>query len=448
MFGLAWPLALTNLSQHAMAMTDALILGRRSTEALAAATLGANLYWAVMALPLGAAFAAAAILARLRGAGGRGWVGRMRRGVQAGFAAALLVLAPGAVLLWLAESVLLATGQTPALAAGAGLYLRCMVWALIPFSGFLMLRGFLAAMARPGPGLVVALVAILLNALLCWALVFPAGLDLAGAGLATLLANAAMLVGLLGLIARDRRLRRFRLLGRWWRLDAALLAETCRLGLPICITLLLEIGVFAAAALAMGMFGAVAVAAHAVALQLSGLTFMVPLGIAQAATARVGFLAGAGDAAGAVRAGWLAIGLAGLFMLVMAVVLIAGAPVLAAGFLGAAEPEAVAAQTLAARLLVLAGIYQVADGIQAAAAGALRGLKDTRLPLLIGVLGYWCLGMPIGVGLAHGIDFGPRGLWMGLAAGLAVVAGLLVWRWRGLTRGGLALAPRPGASRD
>jgi multidrug resistance protein, MATE family len=130
------------------------------------------------------------------------------------------------------------------------------------------------------------------------------------------------------------------------------------------------------------------------------------------------------------------------------VVLIAGAPVLAAGFLGAAEPEAVAAQTLAARLLVLAGIYQVADGIQAAAAGALRGMKDTRLPLLIGVLGYWCLGMPIGVGLAHGIDFGPRGLWMGLAAGLAVVAGLLVWRWRGLTRGGLALAPRPGASRE
>jgi multidrug resistance protein, MATE family len=448
MFGLAWPLALTNLSQHAMAMTDALILGRRSTEALAAATLGANLYWAVMALPLGAAFAAAAILARLRGAGGRGWVGRMRRGVQAGFAAALLVLAPGAVLLWQAEPVLLATGQTPALAAGAGLYLRCMVWALIPFSGFLVLRGFLAAMERPGPGLAVALVAILLNALLCWALVFPAGLDLAGAGLATLLANGAMLVGLLGLIARDRRLRRFRLLGRWWRLDRALLAETCRLGLPICITLLLEIGVFAAAALAMGMFGAVAVAAHAVALQLSGLTFMVPLGIAQAATARVGFLAGAGDAAGAVRAGWLAIGLAGLFMLVMAVVLIAGAPVLAAWFLGAAEPEAVAAQTLAARLLVLAGIYQVADGIQAAAAGALRGLKDTRLPLLIGVLGYWCLGMPIGVGLAHGIDFGPRGLWMGLAAGLAVVAGLLIWRWWGLTRGGLALASSLGASRE
>jgi MATE family multidrug resistance protein len=344
--------------------------------------------------------------------------------------------------------VLLATGQTPALAAGAGLYLRCMVWALIPFSGFLVLRGFLAAMERPGPGLAVALVAILLNALLCWALVFPAGLDLAGAGLATLLANGAMLVGLLGLIARDRRLRRFRLLGRWWRLDRALLAETCRLGLPICITLLLEIGVFAAAALAMGMFGAVAVAAHAVALQLSGLTFMVPLGIAQAATARVGFLAGAGDAAGAVRAGWLAIGLAGLFMLVMAVALIAGAPVLAAWFLGAAEPEAVAAQTLAARLLVLAGIYQVADGIQAAAAGALRGLKDTRLPLLIGVLGYWCLGMPIGVGLAHGIDFGPRGLWMGLAAGLAVVAGLLIWRWWGLTRGGLALASSLGASRE
>ncbi len=446
MFALAWPLALTNLSQHAMAMTDAIILGRRSTEALAAATLGANLYWAVMALPLGAAFAAAAILARLRGAAGRGWVGRMRRGVQAGFAAALLVLAPGAVLLWQAEALLLATGQEPALAAAAGIYLRWMLWSLIPFAGFLVLRGFLAAMARPGPGLAVAVAAILLNAVLCWALVFPAGLDLAGAGLATLLANLAMLVGLLGLIGRDRRLRRFRLLGRWWRIDAAMLAETCRLGLPISGALLLEIGVFAAAALAMGMFGAVAVAAHAVALQLSGLTFMVPLGIAQAATARVGFLSGAGDAAGAVRAGWLAIGLAGAFMLAMAAILVGFAPALAAGFLGAAEPEAVAARGLAAGLLTLAGVYQVADGLQAAAAGALRGLRDTRMPLLVGLFGYWCLGMPIGLGLAHWIEFGPRGLWMGLAAGLAVVAGLLLWRWQALAGRTLAPARRLGAS--
>jgi len=444
MLALAWPLALTNLSQHAMALTDALILGRHSTEALAAATLGANLFWAVMALPLGAAFAAAAILARQRGAGGRGWMGRMRRAAQAGFVASLLLLLiPGGLLLWQAEALLRATGQTPALAAGAAVYLRWLLWSLIPFAGFLVLRGFLAAMGRPGPALAVALSAIGLNAILCWCLVFPAGLGLAGAGLATLLADTAMLAGLLWLIQRDRRLRRFRLLGRWRSIDLAMLAETWRLGLPICGGILLEIGVFAAAALAMGRFGAAAVAAHAVALQVSGLTFMVPLGIGQAATARVGFLAGAGAMAAAVRAGWLAIGLAAAFMLATAAILIGGAPAIAAGFLGAEEAEAVAARSLASALLVLAGIFQLADGIQAATAGALRGLKDTRIPMLIGLLGYWGLGMPIGLALAHAIELGPRGLWGGLVVGLAVVAGLLLWRWSVLSGAALAAAAQP-----
>jgi len=435
---LAWPLALTNLSQHAMALTDAVILGRLSTEALAAATLAAQLYWAVMAGPLGAGFAAAAILAQQRGAGGRGWMRQMRRGVRAGFAACLGFLAPAALLLWFAEPVLLALGQQPVLAALAQEYLRAMLWSLIPFSGFLVLRGFLAAMERPGPALWMALAAIGVNGALCWVLVFPAGLGIFGAGLATLIANLAMLAGLLVLIARDRRLRRFRLLGRFWRVDLAMLREVFRIGLPICGSMLLEIGVFSAAALAMGVFGAAAVAAHAVALQTAGLTFMVPLGIGQAATARVGFFAGAGDAAGARRAGWAAVGLAAGFMAAMALLLILLARPIADGFIGAVDAEAAAARALAVTLVTIAGVFQFADGIQVAAAGALRGIKDTRVPLLAGLLGYWVLGMPIGLGLSHGIGFGPVGLWVGLAAGLAVVAALLLWRWAILSRRPLA----------
>lgn len=441
--GLAWPLALTNLSQHALAITDALVLGWLSTGSLAAATLGANLYWALMAPALGTALAAGPILAQARGVGqrragaGRGWVREMRRGARSSLVGALILLVPSMLVLWQGEALLLLLGQDAALAAAAGAYLRAMMWGLIPFCGFVVLRGFLAAMERPGPALWITGAAIGVNALLDWVLVFGAfgwpGLGVVGAGLASTLANTFMLGGLLVLVARDRRLGRFRLLGRFWRQDPERLREVFRIGLPISGQMLLEIGVFSAAALAMGGFGAVAVAAHAIALQVAAMTFMVPMGIGQAATARVGMLAGAGDAAGATRAGWAAILLGAGFMAAMAALLVLAARPVAWAFLDPADPHAAAAAALGAVLLTIAGIFQLADGVQAVAAGALRGLKDTRVPMLFAALGYWGLGMPIGVGLAFWGGAGPPGLWVGLASGLAIVAGLMLARWRRLS---------------
>lgn len=442
---LAWPLAITNLSQHALALTDAIILGWLSTEALAAATLGANLYWAMMAPALGTAFAATPLLAQARGAGqrvgggGRGWVREMRRSARMSLWASLALLLPSMLLLWNGAAVLRALGQDPALAALGGLYMRGMMWGLIPFCGFIVLRGFLAAMERPGPALWITGGAILVNAGLCGLLVFGAfgwgGMGILGAGIASSLANLFMLAGLLVLVARDRRLGRFRLLGRFWRPDPRRLAEVFRIGLPISGTMLLEIGVFAAAAFAMGWFGAVAVAAHAIALQTAATTFMVPMGIAQAATARVGLLAGAGDGSGAARAGWVAVGLGAGFMAGMAALLILAAGPIAWGFLDRADPAAAAVAALGATLLMVAGLFQLADGVQAVAAGALRGLKDTRVPMLLAALGYWGLGMPVGLGLAHGLGAGPVGLWFGLAAGLALVAALMLARWWRMARG-------------
>ena len=456
--GLAWPLALTNLSQHALAVTDAVILGWHSTESLAAATLGANLYWAMMAPALGTALAAGPILAQARGVGqrpggaGRGWVREMRRGARSALVASLLLLLPSLVVLWNGEALLLALGQEAGLAAAAGTYLRALMWGLIPFCGFVVLRGFLAAMERPGPALWITGLAVLANALFGWLLVFGAfgwpGLGVVGAGLASTLANLLMLLGLLGLVARDRRLGRFRLLGRFWRLDAERLREVFRIGLPISGQMLLEIGVFSAAALAMGGFGAVAVAAHAIALQVAALTFMVPMGIGQAATARVGVLAGRGDPAGARRAGWVAIGLGAGFMAAMAALLVLAARPVAWAFLDPGDADAAAAAALGAVLLTIAGLFQLADGVQAVAAGALRGLQDTRVPMVFAALGYWGLGMPIGVGLAVWGGAGPAGLWVGLAAGLAMVAGLMLVRWRRLSltaEASLDQPWRPGA---
>jgi MATE family multidrug resistance protein len=218
------------------------------------------------------------------------------------------------------------------------------------------------------------------------------------------------------------------------------MAEIVRVGLPITGTMLLEIGVFSGTALVMGWFGPTAVAAHAVALQVASATFMVPMGVSQAATARVGLAAGARDRAGAQRAGWTAIGISVAFMAATAVMLLAVPTAIAALFL---PPELQPTRELAALLLMVAGVFQLADGVQATAAGALRGLKDTRMPLLFAALGYWGLGLPFGLLMGFQVGMGPVGVWFGLAAGLAVVAVLMTLRWRRMS----ALPPEQLAAR-
>ena len=305
--GLAWPLALTNLSQHALALTDAIILGWLSTEALAAATLGANLYWALMAPALGTALAAGPILAQARGHGqraghGRGWVRQMRRGARSALVAALILLVPSLLSSGTPDRCCAPWGRTRPWRPRAGTYVRAMMWGLIPFCGFIVLRGFLAAMERPGrrrwPS----------PASRWWRMRCSAGCWSFGASAA----GPASASSAPASPAASPTCSCSAACCWWWRATAGSAASACsaasggsdparlrevfRIGLPISGQMLLEIGVFSAAALAMGGFGAVAVAAHAIALQTAAMTFMVPMGIGQAATARVGLLAGAGDA--------------------------------------------------------------------------------------------------------------------------------------------------------
>jgi MATE family multidrug resistance protein len=445
---LAWPIALTNLSGIALLLTDSMIVGRLGAEALAAVTIATNFYWAVQAPTFGIALAAAPMLAQARGAGRRvdgprrGWMREMRRSARQALWAVMALTLPTWVLLWHAEALLLLAGQEPAIAALAAEYLRAFIWGMPCFGAFVVLRGFLAAMERPGLALLVAFAAVGVNALLVWALVFGAfgapRLGVFGAGLASFLVNVFMPLALLGLVARDRRLRRFRLLGRLWRPDWPRFREVFRVGLPIAGQMWLEIGLFAGSALVVGLLGAVPVAAHAIALQVSAASFMVPMGIGQAATARVGLAAGARDRAGAALAGTVAVALGSGFMALAAVGMFAGSGVLPWVFLGAADPHAPAVAAGAATLLVIAGVYQLADGVQVVAAGALRGLKDTQVPMLLAAVGYWAIGLPVGLVLGFPLGLGATGIWIGLATGLAVVAAFMLARWRRL-----AAAPLP-----
>ncbi len=429
---LAWPLVLTNLAQMGISTTDVVMTGWLGPVPLAAGALGANLYYAFLLAGLGLAMATAPMLAQSFGQKSFG-VRDARRTVRQGFWVCLLYLLPVWVILWHSEQVLLLLGQEQELAALAADYMRAMQWSLLPALWFVVLRSFIAARERPLAALVITLGTILVNAGLNWLLMFghwglPA-LGLVGAGVSSTVSEILMVAALVLYIRRDRRFRRYHLLGRFWRPDWPRFTELLRIGLPISLALWFEVTVFNAAAFLMGLFGAIPLAAHAIALQVASVSFMVPMGLSQAGTVRVGLAAGRQDGPGARRAGWIALGLAVGFMACMAGVMLTWPLPLVDLFLDLADPANGAVVALAVQFLGMAGLFQVFDGAQSVGAGVLRGLKDTRVPMIFAGLGYWGIGLPLGAWLAFGAGLGGKGIWVGLAVGLAVVAALMVSRW-------------------
>lgn len=431
---LAWPVVLTNVAQMGLATVDVMLTGRLGAETLAAGALATNLYFALAFLGFGLVSATAPLMAEALGRKTRS-VRDVRRTVRQGLWVCVLVALPLWVLLWNGERILLAFGEPAGLAALAGDYLRALEWGLLPLFGFSVLRLFLSALERPGWPLAVGLGAIPVNAALAVLLIWggwgiPA-LGLVGAGIATTGTCVLMFAALASVIVLHRRFRRWRLFGRWWRPDGPRLRRLLGLGLPIAATLLFETGVFNAAAFVMGLFGPTVLAAHAVALQIAALTFMVPLGIAQAATVRVGLAFGAGDPDGIGRAGRAALTLAVAFMSSTALLFVLAPGPLVSAFLDSGVPANAGVVELAAGFLLFAALFQVADGLQAVGSGLLRGVQDTRMPMLLAGLGYWGIGAPLGLLLAFPGGLGGRGIWIGLATGLIVVAALMLRRWRG-----------------
>ena len=335
-------------------------------------------------------------------------------------------------------------GQDPGLAEGAAIFLRGYMWSMLPFLAFQAMRNFVAALERPGWVLVISLAGIVLNAGLGWAMIFgrlgfPA-MGLFGGGLASSIVWTLLMVALAVVIMTDRQFRRFHIFGRWWRPDWPRYRRLWLLGLPIGLAMGFEGGVFSAAAYLMGLISADAVAAHAVALQIAALSFMVPWGMAQAATVRVGLALGRGDSAGIARAGWSAWGMGTAFMALMALFIWAIPRPLMTLFL---EDDAANANVIAlgVSFLGVAAIFQIVDGAQVVGAGILRGLHDTRVPMIFTFIGYWLIGIGVGVWLAFSAGWGGVGIWAGLALGLAIVAVLMLARW--VRRDALGLVGNP-----
>ena len=432
---LSGPLVLINLAQHGLILADVVMLGRLGAEALAAATLAHGLYFILFIGGLGLTSTVAPLIAEALGRDA-GDTHAVRRTLRAGLWAATLVSVPVMAALWFTGPLLAVIGEPPALAEAAGRYMRVLQWAMWPALLFMALRGALAALERPAWALAASLAALPLNVALGLWLAFEAGLGMVGIGCATLVSSVFSLAVLVLVVLRDPGLRRHRLFHGLWRFDPARLGAVVRLGLPMVATGLAEAGLFEAAALGMGLFGASQLAAHAVAIQIAAFCFMVPNGVAQAATVRVGLAFGRRDGAGMRRAGAVALALAFAFMSLCALVQLALPAALIGLFLDLGDPANAPVLPIAVAFIGFAALFAVADGVQSVALGMLRGLQDTQVPMLVAVAGYWGLGVPLGAWLAWGAGYEGYGIWAGFCAGLFTVATLLLLRWRRQVRAG------------
>jgi MATE family multidrug resistance protein len=435
---LGLPLALSQVGQVLIYAVEVVLLGRLGTTELAAVTLANGVLNLSVMFSTGVAQAAAPLIAQARGARQPRLV---RRAVRQGLWVVLSVTLPLAVALWFVRPVLGWMGEDPALLPLVEAYIRAAVFGLPAGAAFVVLRSFVSTYGRMRAVVLLTLAAVLVNLGLSWALIFgrlglPA-LGIRGAGIGSSLSWIFLFSGMLVYCLRVRPFRRFFILARLWQADWPLYRETWRVGLPIGGALLLETGLFSATIMLMGLIGTAQLAAHQVALQLASLSFMVPLGIAIAATIRVGLAMGRRDLRAARLAGFAASGLGAVFMISMGVLFWLEAEPLVRLFIPGTALEDLAAAALAAQFLRIAALFQLFDGLQVIGISSLRGMKDTAVPMIIAVVGYWLVGFPLAVLLGFGTPLAGRGIWLGLAAALATVAVAMLLRFDHQTRAAL-----------
>ena len=439
---LSWPLAAANLLQMLTYAIDVIFIARLGEDQLAASALAIALFglvlWALSGLTGAVAPVAAAELGERAPA-----LRPVRRTVRMALWLALFSGVAGIGLCLLLGPLMQVTGQEPQIIAMAIEYNSLLVLSLVPMLFCNVLRSFVSTLDRPIFATAITAGGIFVNALANYAFIFgnlgAPELGLQGAAVATILTTLTTLAAYVAAIRLDPKLHRYRVFGRWWSPDWARFMHIVRVGTPIALTITAEAGIFGAAAFLMGNIGASELAAHTVALQIAALAFQVPFGVGQAATIRVGYFYGARDPEGVKRAGWTAIIVGTGFMALTALAMVVIPKPLIAIYVDPWDPKNAVLVGFALQYIVIAAAFQLFDGMQAVAAGALRGLQDTRIPMWIAAFAYWVPGIGTALVLGFYTPLAGIGVWIGLATGLTVAAALLGWRWHrrealGLTR--------------
>ncbi len=431
MAALAGPIVLTQLTQMGIVLTDMAIIGRLGSEALASAALVGAVFGAFMFFAMGLLVPTSSLASQ---ALGEQDYDRLARVIRQGLLLAIGFSLLAAFALGYIEPLMLLLGQDPAIAAKAAEYMSALRWTILPLMVAQVLRNFLSVLGQPKWSLVFMVGAFLLNLVLDLALILgmfgAPRLEVFGAGLASFLGTAITAVLFWIFCAFKQPFAGYwRRGGAWWP-DWSMLSRQLRLGLPIGIAHLSEVGMFAIAVIIIGWYGSAQLAAHQIAINIASMTFMVPFGLAQAATVRVGHAFGRRDAESARRSGWTAVSLAVGFMALMGLVFWLTPRALVGLFLDldAADTPAVIAH--AASFLAVAAIFQIADGAQVVGAAALRGMNDTKVPMVFSLFGYWACGLGLSLVLGVALDLEGVGVWFGLAAGLTAVAAAMLLRFR------------------
>jgi MATE family multidrug resistance protein len=427
---LAVPLAGAQLSQAATTFVDTVMMGTLGSQIIAAGALGAATFFLLLNIGSAIVSAVSPLAAEAYGGGRVEQVGRV---VRQGLWLSVILAVPVTLLIWHSGTLLGLMGQEPENIALAEGYLRAIAWGYFPGLGFAVLRSFVSALSRTRPVIVTMICGTLFNVAVNYVLAFgkfglPA-LGLAGLGWASTLSLWGMFVALAIYILSQPQLRVYGAFANLHQFDGKIFWELVRVGVPIGVLAGVEGGFFAFATLLMGQLGTVTLAAHQIALQSAVVTFTISLGISMAATVRVGQLIGQENPKGARLAGFVSIGMAAVFMGIMGIVFWIVPGTIVSLYIDTADPANAAVVSLAKTLLGVAAMFQLVDGVQVTAAGALRGLKDTKIPLLIGILAYWAVGLTCGYTLGFVLGWGSVGLWWGFAIGLAVAAGVLTWRF-------------------
>jgi len=443
---LALPLAGASLIQMAINAVDVIFVARLGEAQLAASTLGiaafALLVWSSTGFIALAPIAAAELGRRSHA------VREVRRTTRMALWLTIAIGLALTIIFQFGEVIFRVTGQPAELAMHAGRFLSVLAFAILPLLLAMTLRQFVSTLDRAVFASWINAIALGTNILGNWTFVFghlgfPA-LGLTGSALSSVVTSWGMVLAYAVAIRCDRRLRRYRIMGRWWRPEWQRLMEMVRLGGPIAGTILAEAGLFGGAAFLMGRIGQAELAGHAVALQVAALAFQVPFAAGQAATIRVGMAYGARDPAGIARAGNASLIIGIGFMATTALGMVLFPRLILSAYVDLDAPANAALIAHATQYLMVAAAFQLFDGAQAVGAGALRGLQDTRWPMAFALFGYWLPGMGTSIALGFFTPLGGLGVWFGLMAGLVVVAALMLQRW--FRRERLGLVPHGGAA--
>lgn len=431
---LAIPLASDQVAQLATGFVDTVMMGHLGRETLAAGALASITFFSFVVTASGVVMGVSPMVAEAYGAGHKT---RIKQVTRQGLWLSLLLAIPMMIAIAHLDSILYQLGQAATTVKLVMVYLNIMLWGLFPALGFAMLRGVVSALSHGRPIMVIVILGTLFNILGNYVLGygkfgFPR-LELAGLALASVLTLWGMFLALVVYILKHKQLSSYQIFHRLHQLKPQILRELVKLGMPIGVFSALEIGVYTAVSYLMGVWGTDALAAHQIVFQTLNFIFMVPLGMSFAATARIGQWLGRQDLKGARRAGFISIGAGTVWTAMIAIALLLFPQQVIGLYINTNAPENATVVALALPMMRVAATAHLFDGVQKIAYGALQGLQDTRVPMLLSFLFYWCIGLTSGYWLGFQLGLGSMGLWLGLSIGVAIAAGVFVWRFQTLT---------------